>query len=76
MANCPRNSSERPIPAALAEQGIALGWRGLVDHHLDQGSLVTVGPEVTRNDRGYWLVPSPTASSTTSTLLDWLTNET
>lgn len=64
------------IQAALAEQGVALGWRGLVDHHLDLGSLVTVGPEVTRKDRGYWLVPSPTASSTTSTLLDWLMNET
>ena len=64
------------IQAALAEQGLALGWRGLVDHHLDLGSLVAVGPEVTRKDRGYWLVPSPTASSTTSTLLDWLINET
>ena len=68
------------IQAALAEQGIALGWRGLVDHHLDQGSLVAVGPEVTRNDRGYWLVPSatanPSASPTTSVLLDWLIHET
>lgn len=63
------------IQAALAEQGIALGWIGLVDQHLAQGSLVTVGPEVTRADCGYWLVPSPSASSATSALMDWLVNE-
>lgn len=64
------------IQAALAEQGVALGWRGLVDHHLEQGSLVAVGPEVSRRDRGYWVVPSPAVSTTTTTLLDWLINET
>lgn len=64
------------IQAALAEQGVALGWRGLVDPHLDQGSLVAIGPEISRPDRGYWLLPSPSASRTTTTLLDWLINET
>ncbi|WP_265517241.1 choline sulfate utilization transcriptional regulator [Nitratireductor luteus] len=63
------------IQAALAEQGIALGWIGLVDQHLTRGSLVTVGPEVTRADRGYWLVPSPSSSGATSALMDWLVNE-
>ncbi|RCK25489.1 MULTISPECIES: LysR substrate-binding domain-containing protein [Thalassospira] len=64
------------IQAALAEQGVALGWRGLIEHHIDQGSLVTVGAEVSRPDRGYWVVPSRSVSDTTITLLDWLTNET
>ncbi len=64
------------IQAALAEQGVALGWRGLVDHHLEQGSLVAIGPEVSRRDRGYWVVPSPAVSTTTTTLLNWLINET
>jgi putative choline sulfate-utilization transcription factor len=64
------------IQAALAEQGVALGWRGLVDHHLEQGTLVSIGPEVTREDRGYWLIPSPTAKRSTTTLTDWLINET
>ncbi|MET4733572.1 putative choline sulfate-utilization transcription factor [Thalassospira sp. MBR-102] len=64
------------IQAALAEQGLALGWIGLVDHHLAQGSLIQVGPEITRPDRGYWLVPSPSAHDTTAALLDWLINET
>ncbi|WP_082049596.1 LysR substrate-binding domain-containing protein [Thalassospira sp. HJ] len=64
------------IQAALAEQGVALGWRGLIDHHIEQGSLVAVGSEVSRPDRGYWVVPSRSVSDTTTTLLDWLTNET
>lgn len=64
------------IQAALAEQGVALGWRGLIEHHIEQGSLVTVGTEVSRPDRGYWVVPSRSVSDTTITLLDWLTNET
>ena len=64
------------IQAALAEQGLALGWIGLVDHHLAQGSLIQVGPEISRHDRGYWLVPSPSAHGTTAALLDWLINET
>jgi len=64
------------IQAALAEQGVALGWRGLIEHHIEQRSLVTVGTEVSRPDRGYWVVPSRSVSDTTITLLDWLTNET
>ncbi|MEQ9346211.1 MAG: LysR substrate-binding domain-containing protein [Thalassospira sp.] len=64
------------IQAALAEQGVALGWRGLVDPHLAQGTLVAAGPEVSRPDRGYWLVHSPSVNSTTSTLLDWLIKKT
>ena len=64
------------LNAALAHQGVALGWRGLIDHHIEQGSLVAVGSEVSRPDRGYWVVPSRSVSDTTTTLLDWLTNET
>ncbi|MCR4264718.1 choline sulfate utilization transcriptional regulator [Nitratireductor sp. ZSWI3] len=63
------------IQAALAEQGIALGWMGLVDQDLARGSLVAVGPTVTRADCGYWLVPSPSAGSATAALMDWLVNE-
>jgi putative choline sulfate-utilization transcription factor len=43
------------VQAALVEQGVALGWRGLIDAHLQSGMLVPVGPEVTRPDCGYWL---------------------
>ena len=40
------------IQAATAEQGVALGWLGLVDAHLANGTLVAVGPEVRRDDCG------------------------
>jgi putative choline sulfate-utilization transcription factor len=43
------------IQAALAEQGVALGWLGLVDAHLQSGTLVAIGEEVASADRGYWL---------------------
>lgn len=60
------------IQAALAEQGIALGWIGLVDAHLASGTLVAIGPEVTRGDHGYWLVSNPSASNATPALTNWL----
>lgn len=60
------------VQAALAEQGIALGWIGLVDAHLASGTLVAIGPEVARGDHGYWLVSSPSASGATRALTDWL----
>lgn len=63
------------IQAALAEQGIALGWAGLVDEHLASGTLVTVGPEVARDDHGYWLVSNPEASDSARVLTDWLLAE-
>lgn len=60
------------IQAALAEQGIALGWIGLVDAHLASGTLVAVGPEVARENCGYWLVTSPSATPAVNALSDWL----
>jgi putative choline sulfate-utilization transcription factor len=63
------------IQAALAEQGLALGWAGLVDEHLASGTLVAVGPEVTRDDYGYWLVSSPGATDAARVLTDWLLAE-
>ncbi|MCT7374277.1 choline sulfate utilization transcriptional regulator [Chelativorans salis] len=60
------------IQAALAEQGIALGWLGLIDAHLASGTLVAVGPEIAREDCGYWLISNPSASGAIQALTDWL----
>lgn len=60
------------IQAAVAEQGIALGWIGLVDDHLANGTLVRVGPEVRREASGYWLSVRPSAHSASRALTDWL----
>ncbi|WEX11056.1 LysR substrate-binding domain-containing protein [Chelativorans sp. AA-79] len=62
------------IQAALAEQGIALGWIGLVDAFLAAGALVAVAPEVERRDFGYWLV-SHRPDGAARALTDWLLGE-
>ncbi len=59
------------IDAALAQEGVALGWMGLIDSRLANGSLVTVGPELLREDCGYWLVVNRQAHHIEA-LSDWL----
>lgn len=63
------------IQAAMAGQGVALGWLGVVDHLLDANLLVTAGETVTVPGRGYWLVPG-SASEAVRLLATWLTEET
>jgi DNA-binding transcriptional LysR family regulator len=50
------NNYQMLIEAALLGDGVALGWRPLVDRLLDAGRLVPVGPSVVRPDRGYFLL--------------------
>jgi hypothetical protein len=40
----------------LLGDGVALGWRPLVDRLLDTGRLVPVGPPVVRPHWGYFLL--------------------
>ncbi|MEO0752333.1 MAG: LysR substrate-binding domain-containing protein, partial [Pseudomonadota bacterium] len=47
------NSMPLSIQAACAGQGIALGWKYLLDDLLDSGSLVRPVPNVYRTERGY-----------------------
>lgn len=63
------------IQAALAEQGIALGWIGLVDAFLAAGTLVAIAPQVQRKDFGYWLVPHRPATGAAQALTQWLVDE-
>ncbi|MCT8991792.1 LysR substrate-binding domain-containing protein [Chelativorans sp. SCAU2101] len=63
------------IQAALAEQGIALGWIGLVDTFLAAGTLVAVAPEVQRQTFGYWLIPHQPATAATQSLTEWLISQ-
>jgi LysR family transcriptional regulator, glycine cleavage system transcriptional activator len=50
------NNYQMLIEAALLGDGIALGWRPLVDRLLDAGRLVAVGPPVVRSHWGYFLL--------------------
>ncbi|PMR70344.1 choline sulfate utilization transcriptional regulator [Halomonas heilongjiangensis] len=52
------------IQAAIAGQGIGMGWRGLVDDLLDGGMLVGLHGLALRSPRGYGLIDAqPEASS-------------
>lgn len=61
------------LQQAIAGRGVALGWRGIVDGHLDDGVLVAVGPDA-RSDARYSVAwPTGTRSDAATTLVDWLT---
>lgn len=79
------NEQERPgdlrfntyalvVQAAMAGQGVALGWLGLVDHLLDANLLVVAGEMVSVPGRGYWLV-SGSKSDAVTHLASWLVQE-
>jgi DNA-binding transcriptional LysR family regulator len=44
------------IQAAIAAQGVAIGWRHLVDDLITQGVLERVGEACGRSERGYYLI--------------------
>ncbi|MFM2280865.1 MAG: hypothetical protein RLZZ444_3096 [Pseudomonadota bacterium] len=66
------NTYSLVIQAAIGEQGVALGWAGLVDPLLESGVLVTAGPTISAEDRGYWLVASPRKQASAEKLVTWL----
>jgi DNA-binding transcriptional LysR family regulator len=53
------NNYQMLIEAALMGDGIALGWRPLIDRLLETGRLVSVGPAVVRERWGYFLLHPP-----------------
>lgn len=62
------------VQAAMAGQGVALGWLGIVDHLLDANLLVMAGDMVSVAGRGYWLVPGSDSEAVTL-LAAWLIDE-
>ncbi len=47
------NNYDMVTQAAVSGEGIALGWLGLIDHLLNDGSLVQVSPEVVVSEAGH-----------------------
>jgi LysR family transcriptional regulator, glycine cleavage system transcriptional activator len=60
------------LQAVLAGEGVALGWRGLVDELVAEGRLVQLGPGITRADRGYFLCLPEAPSAPARAVADWL----
>ncbi|MCA1491159.1 choline sulfate utilization transcriptional regulator [Sinorhizobium alkalisoli] len=69
------NTYSLVVQAAVGGQGIAIGWRGLVDEHISSGLLVPVGPTLEVRERGYCLVRPARASQPVSRLGNWLLSE-
>jgi len=62
------------LQEALAGNGVALAWRWLVDDWLDQGILVTVGPDAAHPTSGYHLIwPEGRGGDAVERLAAWLT---
>jgi len=51
------------ISAALAGQGVALGWSGLLDAFLESGALVTLSDRAVASQRGYHVLHPPSLGS-------------
>lgn len=68
------NSYPALLQAAIAGQGIALGWRHLVDDYLASGALISVLPEHVVGPGAFWLTPiRPTLpGSAVNRLCEWL----
>lgn len=69
------NTYSLVIQAALGEQGVAIGWMGLVDSLLSTRMIVTAGPVLEAPDRGYWLLPPRSGSPHFDRLSAWLLEE-
>jgi DNA-binding transcriptional LysR family regulator len=71
------NNYSLVIQAALAGQGVALGWRPLVDDLLDKGQLVPALDRTVVTDRGYYFVHRRAAASSKVVTLcrSWLQGE-
>jgi putative choline sulfate-utilization transcription factor len=65
------NTYSLVIQAAVGEQGVALGWTGLVDDMISSGMLTSVGPTVEAAGRGYWLLAQK-RNDDASKLVGWL----
>ena len=69
------NTYSLVVQAAIGEQGLALGWMGLVNSLLAGRMLVTAGPVLDAPNRGYWLLPPKLQSVHAERLTEWLVRE-
>jgi DNA-binding transcriptional LysR family regulator len=60
------------IEAALAGRGIALGWNGLLDSLLSNGSLVRVTNELAQSSRGYYVSCLNQEHEATREVCNWM----
>lgn len=59
------------LNAAAEGNGLALGWAGLVESMIAEGTLLALGPAVERRDRGYILGARHPDSAIVAPVIDW-----
>lgn len=64
------------LNAAVEGKGLALGWAGLVESMIDEGTLLRLGPTVERRDRGYILSARHPDSAITAPIIEWFRRNT
>lgn len=69
------NTYEFVVQAVLAGQGVALGWRPLIDQHLASGALIALGEEISTEGVGYWIEAPGPETPAHRVLFDWLRSE-
>lgn len=63
------NTYNLVIDAAIADQGVALGWSGLIDGAIERKQLVAACDMALTSDKGYWLSFSPDISDISRALI-------
>ncbi|MCO6179092.1 choline sulfate utilization transcriptional regulator [Ciceribacter sp. RN22] len=69
------NTYSLVVQAAIAGQGIAIGWEGLVDASMMSGVLAAAGPTLQAPGRGYWLMQPDQPGRHVEWLARWLVSE-
>ncbi|WP_120495808.1 LysR family transcriptional regulator [Kiloniella sp. EL199] len=60
------------LQAAIRDQGLALGWKGLIEEQLEQNELVIAWPKSVRSDRSYCLQLREGASPYVRKVYGWI----
>ncbi len=69
------NNYDMVTQAAMAGEGVALGWLGLVDDLLDKGLLVKAVPDIVTSDAGYVMSRDFTSPREgPGRVFDWIVN--
>lgn len=63
------------VEAAIAGQGLCLGWKGLITPFIEEGKLIALGPKLTSPNRGYMICSNYRSTFAVGNVIKWLINE-
>ncbi|WP_334064760.1 LysR substrate-binding domain-containing protein [Alteromonas genovensis] len=63
------------VEAAVAGQGLCLGWKGLITSFIEEGKLIPLGPSLTSPGRGYTICSNYHSTFAIGNVIKWLVND-